>query len=80
MERIHRDKKYRYCDVYRVTLKGNVEFKKHLELEHSEMVSPKTKKQKHDQVYKLLEENSLQQISLYNGKEDMEMDIQGVQK
>ena len=86
MDRLHRGKEDRYCEVCRVTLKGEPEFKKHIELEHSEVISPKAKKRKHDEVYKLLEENSLNtsevvvEMDIDNKDPEMTLEEQNDQK
>ena len=51
MNKIHPGRDGIYCETCRIILKGETEFKKHSELEHSEVVSPHAKKRKHDQDY-----------------------------
>ena len=46
-----------YCEVCRVFFKGDSEFEKHQELEHSEMMSPKPKKRKHEREEEVSVEN-----------------------
>ena len=73
--RLHKDKENIYCEVCRITLKGEVEFKAHLQIEHSELVSPNAKKRKHDPVYKLLEEKSSEIVVLDENEDVLEMEV-----
>ena len=47
MTRIHRGEE-KFCDLCRITLKTETDFKGHMELEHREILSPKPKKRRRD--------------------------------
>ena len=70
MFRVHRKQEI-FCEVCRVNLKGEAEYKTHIELEHYEGLSPKAKKRKHNAEHetvvdnnKQLEENNINEIEM----------------
>ena len=70
MSRIH-GKEEIYCEVCRVFLKGEEEYKKHLELEHCVVMSPVAKKRKHEQEDPVVvEENTVVDVEMKEVEEN----------
>ena len=66
--KVHISKGEKYCDVCRITVKTETEFKAHMELEHEEVCSPKTKKRRRDTEDEMLPLESIKNLTEPNLK------------